>query len=225
MNIGKLVVFGALAFASLCARAGAAPSGVEPAAGQTYAASDFYNQGNAFAREKQYGLAILSYKRAAVLAPGDADIKANLAEVQALAGLPVQDNAWSEGSLPGVSHNLLYALGVVGLCAAGGGLLLIRFDASRRRVGWISVVGGAALCSISTGDALAIRPTQSEAVILQQTVARISPIAGGEAAFELATGQSVHSKSKYRGFVLVKDYSGQLGWVPRANLAEVVERS
>src|SRR5580658_10885631 len=52
-----------------------------------YSADGLYNLANAYARAGKPGLAVLSYERAALLAPNDADIDANLAYVRAGAGV------------------------------------------------------------------------------------------------------------------------------------------
>jgi tetratricopeptide (TPR) repeat protein len=53
-----------------------------------------YDLGNAYAQEGHVGRSILSYERARVLAPRDADITANLAYVRARAGLPSPSPTW-----------------------------------------------------------------------------------------------------------------------------------
>src|ERR1700684_4568746 len=50
-----------------------------------YSADGFYNLANSYARGGKPGLAVLSYERAALLAPDDPDINANLAYVRASA--------------------------------------------------------------------------------------------------------------------------------------------
>jgi tetratricopeptide (TPR) repeat protein len=55
----------------------------------------FYNLGNAYFKQTDYGRAILNYRRAQQLAPRDADIKANLnlARAQTVDQLETEDNA------------------------------------------------------------------------------------------------------------------------------------
>jgi len=53
-----------------------------------YSADGLYNLANSYARAGKPGLAVLNYERAALLAPNDADIKANLEYVRAGAGVP-----------------------------------------------------------------------------------------------------------------------------------------
>jgi Flp pilus assembly protein TadD len=48
-----------------------------------YSADGLYNLANSYARDGKPGLAVLSYERAALLAPDDPDINANLAYVRA----------------------------------------------------------------------------------------------------------------------------------------------
>ncbi len=55
-----------------------------------YSADRLYNLANSYARAGKPGLAVLSYERAALLAPADQDINANLAYVRAAAHVSMQ---------------------------------------------------------------------------------------------------------------------------------------
>src|ERR1700734_1706005 len=55
-----------------------------------YSADGLYNLANSYARSGKAGLAVLSYERAALLAPGDPDINANLEYVRASAHVSVK---------------------------------------------------------------------------------------------------------------------------------------
>src|SRR5580692_5177570 len=50
-----------------------------------YSADGLYNLANSYARAGQPGLAVLNYERAALLAPNDPDINANLEYVRSIA--------------------------------------------------------------------------------------------------------------------------------------------
>src|ERR1700751_6044975 len=52
---------------------------------QRYSADGLYNLANSYARAGKPGLAVLNYERAALMAPDDADINANLEYVRASA--------------------------------------------------------------------------------------------------------------------------------------------
>src|SRR3954467_2635403 len=56
----------------------------------TYSADALYNVANSYARAGKPGLAVLNYERAALLAPNDPDIKANLDYVRAAAKVPTE---------------------------------------------------------------------------------------------------------------------------------------
>src|ERR1700684_438250 len=62
-----------------------APSAPSAPSQPRYSADGLYNLANSYARDGKPGLAVLSYERAALLAPDDADIMANLAYVRAAA--------------------------------------------------------------------------------------------------------------------------------------------
>ena len=55
-----------------------------------YSADGLYNLANSYARAGKPGLAVLNYERAALLAPDDVDINANLEYVRASAHVPTE---------------------------------------------------------------------------------------------------------------------------------------
>ena len=64
------------------------PSQTPPQA--RYSADGLYNLANSYARAGKPGLAVLYYERAALLAPDDPDIRANLENVRAAAHVPAE---------------------------------------------------------------------------------------------------------------------------------------
>src|SRR4029453_14353324 len=56
--------------------------------------STYFNLGNAYLKENQLGRAVLAYERAARLAPGDPDLRANLAFAREQAGAPPSERWW-----------------------------------------------------------------------------------------------------------------------------------
>ena len=64
-----------------------------------YSADGLYNLANSYARAGKPGLAVLNYERAALLAPNDADINANLEYVRAGAGVRPEPRGQLNGDL------------------------------------------------------------------------------------------------------------------------------
>ena len=61
-----------------------------------YSAPVLFDLGNAYYKDGNIGQAILAYQRAQWLAPGDADIAANLQFAQKQAGLAATESHWSD---------------------------------------------------------------------------------------------------------------------------------
>jgi hypothetical protein len=188
-----------------------------------YSADGLYNLANSYARTGKPGLAVLSYERAALLAPGDPDINANLAYVRASAHVPVKPQSRFERLAEATSPTWAAWLGVLGIALVGIWLLAERAAA---RFLWIPRGGlllGVALIALAVSNALLLWPRMHEAVVLvDQTPARVSPAPMGDTAFVLREAESVTMTAEHEDFMLIRTGSGLSGWVARANLGAVV---
>jgi hypothetical protein len=188
-----------------------------------YSADGLYNLANSYARAGKPGLAVLSYERAALLAPGDPDINANLAYVRASAHVPIKPQSRFERLAEAPSPTSAAWLGVLGIALVGIGLLAER---AAPRFLWIPRGGlllGVALIALAVSNALLLWPRMHEAVVLlDQTPARVSPAPMGDTAFILREAESVTMTAEHEDFMLIRTGSGLSGWVARANLGAVV---
>jgi hypothetical protein len=200
--------------------ANSAPSDLG-AARPAYSAAALYDLGNSYAREGNRGMAVLSYERAHLLSPTDADIRANLRRVRALAGLPADRGTWLENHAMIASPRVIYWLGLFGLSVAGASLLAIRFAPRRRRIGWSALGVSGMVLAVVLGDVFATWPLTHGAVVLHATAARVSPIANGDSLFTLPEAQVVRMTDDYSGYALIKTDAGRRGWVALADLAPV----
>ncbi len=191
-----------------------------------YSADGFYNLANSYARAGKPGLAVLNYERAALLAPGDPDINANLAYVRAAAHVPVVPAGWFARLLLTTSPALAAWLGISGIVLVGSGLMAIR---ATSRFPWISrsaVALGVAQISLTACNALLLWPRMHEGVVLiDRTAVRAAPASMADTEFVLREAESVRMTGEYREFVLVRTIGGLSGWVARANIGAVVPRA
>jgi hypothetical protein len=189
----------------------------------TYSAAGLYNLGNAYARAGKPGLAVLSYERAALLAPDDPDINANLAYVRTSAHVPTKSRNRLMRLAQATSPTLAAWLGVLGLALLGTGLV-VRKRAPRFR--WIPagvVAVGVALMALSASNAMLLWPRMHEAIVLvDQTPARVAPAPMGDTTFVLREADSVTMTAEHEDFILIRTDRGLSGWVARANLGAVV---
>src|SRR5579871_2411722 len=91
-----------------------------------YSADALYNLGNSYARAGKPGLAVLSYERAALLAPGDADINANLEYVRAAAQVPVRPQSHFAQLVLATNPAQAAWLAVLGVALVGAGLVTVK---------------------------------------------------------------------------------------------------
>jgi hypothetical protein len=168
-------------------------------------------------------LAVLSYERAALLAPDDPDINANLAYVRASAHVPMKPRNRFARLAQATSPTLAAWLGVLGIALVGIGLVARRVAP---RFLWIPDAGsvlGATLIALTASNAMLLWPPMHEAVVLiDQAPARVSPAPMADTAFVLREAESVTMTAEHEDFILVRTDGGLSGWVARANLGAVV---
>lgn len=204
---------------------GAPAKAATPADGG-YSAAALFNQGNAFAHKGRTGLAILNYERALLLAPGDADIAANLHFVRAKAGLPDVTESWLVQRLTSVRPNALAWLGSAGLVLAGLSVLSGRLFPGRQRTFCSLALVGALLAAATVGGAIVMWPRVHEAVVIaSKAPARTSPVAAADEAFALREGETVTVRAMRPDFALVQTPAGRAGWVARNQIEDVVPRN
>ena len=187
----------------------------------------YYNLGNAHFRLGETARAVLNYRRAARLDPGNDDIRANLALVSArlqdrIEPLPrfwllsVYD--WWMGLIPG---GLL--LGLVAACyvVLGATVVLIVL---RRPAGWRAplrrLAYGAAVATVVLGATLIVRETglgrPEEAVVMvgEARVLSAPSEEGGLTVFTLHEGTTVRIDRRTGEWAEIVLADGKVGWLP-----------
>lgn len=189
----------------------------------SYSADGLYNLANSYARAGKPGLAVLNYERAALLAPGDPDINANLQYVRASAHVPSEKPNRFERIARAVTPAQAAWIAILGIVLVGGGLLVGRINPRFRWVRVASVPLGIALITLAVSNAALLWPRMHAAVVLvNQTPARVSPVPMGDAAFVLPEAETVTMTAEHEDFVLIRTRAGQSGWVARASLGAIV---
>lgn len=228
------VIMGLMAGAML-ARANAATAtapnadaGVPTATGPTatgpqYSAAGLYNTANAYAREGKTGLAVLYYERAALLAPNDPDIDANLRFVRASKQLPNDEPSTFKHAVTVASPTVLAWSGLAGLALAGMSLLAAQRSQRHRWLRRTALAGGIALMALTACNAFVLWPTLNAAVVLANaSPVRVSPVPMGDPLFVLPEAETVRITAEHDEYVLVQTRDGRSGWMARANIAPVV---
>lgn len=188
-----------------------------------YSADGLYNLANSYARAGKPGLAVLNYERAALLAPNDADINANLEYVRAHAGVRPEPRSRFARIAEAPGPILSAWAAVLGIALAGGALLAGNVT---RRFPWLRFGGislGGALIALTIANAMLLWPrTHAAVVLINQTPARVSPVPMGDTAFVLPEAETVTVRAEHEDFMLIRTRGGLSGWVARANLGAVV---
>ncbi len=188
-----------------------------------YSADALYNLANAYARAGKPGLAVLNYERAALLAPDDADVEANLQYVRASAHVPTEPPDRFARFARAASPALAAWIGVLGIALVGAGLLVRKITPRFRGARACGILLGVALMALTASNAMLLSPRMHEAVVLiNQTPARVSPVPMGDTAFVLREAETVTMTAEHEDFILIRTHGGLSGWVARSSLGAVV---
>jgi tetratricopeptide (TPR) repeat protein len=190
-----------------------------------YSAAGLYNLANSYARAGKPGMAVLNYERAALLAPNDADIQANLNDVRAAAHQPPQADSRVSQLTRLLNPTAVAWIGVLGIIVAGASLLAARFSRRFRALRFAGVMLGLTALGFTTCNALVQWPKLREAVVIvSETPLRVSPVPMGDPLQQLTEAATVSITAEHDEFVLVRTPAGLSGWVARADVADVVPR-
>jgi hypothetical protein len=190
-----------------------------------YSAAGLYNLANSYARAGKPGMAVLNYERAALLAPNDPDIAANLRYVRQSLKLPTPSPNGFERAVLAINPALLSWLGVAGLVTAGFSFLAGGMFSRHRLARRAGMVVGLGLLGLTISNAILLWPKLHEGVVItNSTPARVSPVPMGDPLFVLPEAETVRVIAEHEGFLLVRTRAQRMGWVSRANLAPVVPR-
>jgi len=184
-----------------------------------------YDLGNAYAQAGRIGPAVLSYERARVLAPRNADVAANLAYVRAHAGLPSHPAAWYQIASGYLSVTGWTWLAVIALWLAAASLLAARRWHWRRLV-HVGVV--ALLLGVAGVSAIAVSEqglNRAVVVANKSAAVRVSPFDGALSESSLSEGEVVAVLGRHGDFVHVRDSRGRAGWVQSSTVQAIVPRT
>ncbi len=196
----------------------------------------FYNLGNAYFKQGDYGRAIVNYRRAQQLAPRDADIKANLglARAQAVDEFEAAENS-GVLSFVGQSVKSWFSLNEVAMAALGAWILFVlmaivistaRAGSAWRKslqVGLVPVVLALVVAVLALGSYLYVDNNQAEGVIVATEVDVVSgPGTQYVTEFTLHDGTEVRVVEAQGSWVRLALSGGDLeGWVPAAAIEPI----
>jgi tetratricopeptide (TPR) repeat protein len=177
-----------------------------------------FNYANAEFKSGHLGKAIDGYRRAALLAPRDADIRANLAFVRnQVQGPAVRESRWQDW--PGQLSLNEWTL----LAAAAFWLTFILLAARQLRPALVPRLKTATLvfaaltifCGAIVGWQAADHFSKATAVVIADNVAVcIGPFDDAQSAFTARDGAELSVLGRRDGWVQVADGSGKSGWLP-----------
>ncbi|MGA9452209.1 MAG: tetratricopeptide repeat protein [Verrucomicrobiia bacterium] len=176
-----------------------------------------FNYANAEFKSGHPGEAIAAYRRAALLSPRDAEIRANLAFVRGqVQGATLRESRW-QGWLGQLTLNEWTLLAAIAFWLT---FILLAARQIRPAVA-AKLKGTTSLCAILTisfGAALGLQATehfsrQTAVVILPEATARSGPFDEAQSAFTAHDGEELAVMDRHGDWLQVNDGAGKIGWL------------
>ena len=185
-----------------------------------------YNLANSYAAAGQVGPAVLNYERALHLAPGDADIQGNLAQVRKDAGLYREDQSLHRrlAEMLGADQWLMIA-GCAFLCLGLSALLVTTGagQGGRKGLHWL-MTGSLAVLLLTLPPAfLRYQDWQIGVVLAEDAHVVISPFADATPAGDIKAGRLIRPEREHGDYVLITAETGKSGWLAKESFALVTE--
>ncbi len=188
-----------------------------------FSAANLYNLANLYARQGKFGMAVLNYERASLLAPNDRDIEANLKYVRAASHVSEPPRSTFDLVARRLSPLTVSWIGVLGVLIGGLSVLAAQISFGGAWMQRAALVLGILMLAVTVCNGIALWPTLHAGVVIgAQTPVRVSPVPMGEALFVLPEAETVKVTAEHEGFLLIKTRSGRAGWVSRSAVARVI---
>ncbi len=176
-----------------------------------------YNLGNSYAQNGQTGKAVLQYKRALLLAAGDADSRHNLHQLRQDKGLDQEETPLPLQAATLLSLNQWTLLAALFLAA----LALLHLATLRRPVSMRMTAsltsGGLLLLALCIAGMVTQYQHRQQAVVLVESPLLISPFAEAKETDAVKEGSLIRIVKTHDQYALIKDKQGHSGWIPTAS--------
>jgi Tetratricopeptide repeat len=188
-----------------------------------YSAPVLFNLANAQLQSGRLGPAILNYERAALLAPNDSDIAANLKSARQKAGVVVK----RESSIQRISRSLTANEWFV-LAAAAVSMIafvpLLRLLVPRVRASSNIGIALAIITFAFAFSSLLERGSDLHCAVVTapDAMAGISPVTVAQPVFKLRPGEIVTLQKTHGDFALIKNHAGQEGWAKAGDIERII---
>lgn len=180
-----------------------------------------HNLANSYAADGQNGKAILNYLRGLRVAPGDEDLRADLALIRKKVGLFNDERSMVERFFSYYDVNQWLTRALVGyvlltlLLALNSG-----FHIKRGKFSSIFIMAG--LILVCCVGAFTQQRKWNGAVIIQpETRLLLSPFKAATSNGSLIEGTLVYSQKKHQEYHYVLDEKGRSGWIPSASFEPI----
>ena len=191
----------------------------------TESAAVWFNLGNAYFKDGQFGRGIHCYRQARRLEPRDPDIRANLqfARKEVAGAFAPETATWQS------FFRYLSPREWAGLTAIAGfvlfGVLAIRERFARERTALIWPVRLAVLFAVVCGVACPVDDSiwsdeDAAVVIVKKAEVRYGPLLDSKSAFQVKDGEELELLDSKDDWRQVRNTSGQAGWIEAGHILQ-----
>ena len=185
-----------------------------------------YNLANSYALKGQTGFAVLYYERALQLAPGDADIQANLEQVRKDAGLYRDQQALYEHIALLLGPNQWLVLSLLGFVLLSLTVLAaaLRPQSSLPHFRLCLILFITLILLPLPAAFLGYQTWQQGVIIADDARLLLSPFAESSPLGSIQAGRLVRPGQEHGNYVFVQDETGRSGWLERKHFQLLLER-
>lgn len=187
-----------------------------------YSVPVLFNLANSYSKINDIGNAVLYYQKAHYLDPGNGDISKNLELIRKEGGLYSQEQNKFIAIISHLSLNIWASIALASLAIITILIFLMRIYPREKKV----MRGGVAITSLIMFLAIFsswIKYDSWQAlVLLKDSELKISPISKSESKGPIKAGRLVYEKKTYGDFIYIKDETGRVGWLNKAEVKAII---
>lgn len=187
-----------------------------------FSAPVLYNIANSYAQKGEVGSAILHYKRAAVLAPSDSDIRGNLEKVRKESGLFQQEPVGADRIFKFLTINQWAITGLLGLSVlAFFSLATTRTQFAKATNYTIYITCLLLIFGSGAGVLIRYHEMNPSVVISKDAKIRISPFDSASSIGSIREGRLTYPQKSHGKYIFVEDEIGRKGWIAKQAVESV----
>lgn len=184
-----------------------------------------FNLGNAYARNREIGLAILNYKRALLYAPRNPEVQANLTFLREQESIPDFPAKFAQVYVSYLTHSTWLYLAVVSFWISLFLIFWRCFYSFKKSYVLCAAFVSLVVFAFATYSTWLSGKLDSRAIVITQGVLKLAPTAKSEDLTPLGSGQELEILSEYQDYAQVRLANQAEGWVKKNTIEQIFSNS